>query len=163
MEELLLRDSVQPALTANKPAQAVHTEIGVPPSLMDKELERQLSEIPDKMAFKIGEVADMIDVKTYVLRYWETEFDAIRPKKSNSNQRMYTRRDVENVMLIKKLLYRDRFSIEGARKALKSLKGEVKEVKSWNSVSNKIERSTRELEDLIEMIELAKKSIGESL
>src|SRR5687768_14950005 len=85
----------------------------------DPELMAEISQIPDKMAFKIGEVAEISGVKTYVLRYWESEFEALRPKKSTQNQRMFTRADVEKVLLIKKLLYKDRFSIEGARKALK--------------------------------------------
>ena len=94
---------------------------------VDEALKKSLSEIPDKMAFKIGEVAELLDIKTYVLRYWETEFDALKPKKSNHNQRMYTRKDVETALFIKKLLYRDRFSIEGARKALRKVKTEVKQ------------------------------------
>lgn len=93
---------------------------------VDDMLKKALNEIPDKMAFKIGEVADILDIKTYVLRYWETEFEALKPKKSSHNQRMYTRKDVETALFIKKLLYRDRFSIEGARKALKKVKTEVK-------------------------------------
>lgn len=102
---------------------------------VDETLKKDLSEIPDKMAFKIGEVADLLDIKTYVLRYWETEFDALKPKKSNHNQRMYTRKDVETALFIKKLLYRDRFSIEGARKALRKVKTEVKtEVKKDKAI-----------------------------
>lgn len=93
---------------------------------VDEALKKELSQIPDKMAFKIGEVAEFLDIKTYVLRYWETEFDALKPKKSNHNQRMYSRKDVETALFIKKLLYRDRFSIEGARKALRKVKTEAK-------------------------------------
>lgn len=95
----------------------------------DEDLKKNLSQIPDKMAFKIGDVADLLDIKPYVLRYWETEFDALKPKKSNQNQRMYSRKDVETAFFIKKLLYRDRFSIEGARKALRKLKSEAKKEK----------------------------------
>lgn len=90
-------------------------------------LMQSLDEIPDKMAFKIGEAADMVGVKQYVLRYWESEFDMLRPRKSKNNQRVYSRRDVETAMMIKKLLYDDRFSIEGARSALRALKSTVKE------------------------------------
>jgi DNA-binding transcriptional MerR regulator len=93
---------------------------------VDEALKKELNNIPDKMAFKIGEVAELLDIKTYVLRYWETEFDALKPKKSSHNQRMYTRKDVETALFIKKLLYKDRFSIEGARKALRKVKTEVK-------------------------------------
>ena len=83
------------------------------------ELLGSLEAIPGKMAFKIGEAAAMVGVKQYVLRYWETEFDQLRPRKSKNGQRVYSRRDVETAMMIKKLLYEDRFSIEGARAALK--------------------------------------------
>ena len=60
---------------------------------VDPELQGELSQIPDKLAFKIGEVADLLGVKAYVLRYWETEFDILKPKKSKHGQRMYERRD----------------------------------------------------------------------
>ncbi|MBC87612.1 MAG: transcriptional regulator [Bdellovibrionaceae bacterium] len=90
--------------------------------LIDEELKLKIESIPDKMAFKIGEVAEMAGVKPYVLRYWEGEFDVLKPKKSRNNQRMFTRRDVEYVLVIKKLLYRDKYSIEGARGAIKKLK-----------------------------------------
>jgi DNA-binding transcriptional MerR regulator len=77
-------------------------------------------EIPDKLYFKIGEVAALLDVKTHVLRYWETEFSALRPVKSRANQRLYRRQDVETALLIKDMLYRQGFTIAGARKQLKS-------------------------------------------
>ncbi len=154
MEELILRDSVQSAIEgktseANEAPKAQS-------SVVDEKLRKELESIPDKMAFKIGEVADLLDVKTYVLRYWETEFDALNPRKSASNQRMYSRKDVETSFLIKKLLYRDRFSIEGARKALKSLKEEVKEQKEWDQVADRYGKAISELENLIETIDAAK-------
>ncbi len=77
-------------------------------------------ELPDKLFFKIGEVAKLADVKQHVLRYWESEFPSIRPQKSKSNQRLYRRRDVEAVLAVKHLLYDRKFTIEGARKHLKS-------------------------------------------
>jgi DNA-binding transcriptional MerR regulator len=101
----------------------------------DQQLVEDLNSIPDKMAFKIGEAAELLGVKQYVLRYWETEFEALRPKKSKNNQRVYTRRDVETAMLIKKLLYSDRFSIEGARAALRQLKTQVKDERNWHAVA----------------------------
>jgi DNA-binding transcriptional MerR regulator len=76
------------------------------------------SEIPNKLYFKIGEVARLTGVKPYVLRYWETEFNGLGPKKSGTNQRQYRRKDVELVLEIKRLLYEKRFTIEGARKHL---------------------------------------------
>ncbi|MCO5114657.1 MAG: MerR family transcriptional regulator [Bdellovibrionaceae bacterium] len=82
-------------------------------------LEKMFARIPDQMAFKIGDVAELADVKPYVLRYWEQEFDILKPKKATNNQRMYSRRDVENVLMVKKFLHIDKFSIPGARRAIK--------------------------------------------
>jgi len=76
------------------------------------------ADIPNKLYFKIGEVARLTGVKPYVLRYWETEFNGLGPKKSGTNQRQYRRKDVELVLEIKRLLYEKRFTIEGARKHL---------------------------------------------
>ena len=78
--------------------------------------------IPDKLFFRIGEVSDIVGVKPYVLRYWESEFDLIAPEKSNSRQRLYQRRDLELLQEIKRLLYGEGFTIAGARKRLKGLK-----------------------------------------
>lgn len=100
----------------------------------DSELMQAITAIPKQMAFKIGDVAEIVGVKQYVLRYWETEFDALKPRKSKNGQRVYTRRDVETAMMIKKLLYKDRFSIEGARTALRQLKGKVREDKQWGTL-----------------------------
>lgn len=91
------------------------------------QLQDKIENIPDKMAFKIGEAADYVGVKQYVLRYWESEFDILNPKKSKNGQRMYTKKDVETALLIKKLLHEDRFSIEGAQTALRKLRKQVKE------------------------------------
>ena len=75
-------------------------------------------DIPDKLYFRIGDVSRLAGVKAYVLRYWETEFPAIAPKKSGTGQRLYRRKDVELILEIKHLLYEKRFTIEGARKAI---------------------------------------------
>ena len=76
----------------------------------------QQPEIPDKLYFRIGDVSRLADVKPYVLRYWESEFPALAPKKSGTNQRLYRRKDVEMVLEIKNLLYEKRYTIEGAKK-----------------------------------------------
>jgi DNA-binding transcriptional MerR regulator len=82
--------------------------------------------MPDKLYFRIGEVSDIVGVKPYVLRYWESEFSDIHPTKSKSGQRLYKRRDVEMLLLIKQLLYEERFTINGARKRLKEIaRGEL--------------------------------------
>jgi DNA-binding transcriptional MerR regulator len=126
---------------------------------VDPELQAALSRIPDKLAFKIGEVADLLDVKAYVLRYWETEFDILKPKKSKHGQRMYERRDVENLMLIKKLLYRDRFSIEGARSALKKLKKDNVRVKQIKTITEHIDEAKDRVFDLIDDISLLRQIV----
>lgn len=76
--------------------------------------------IPDKLYFKIGEVAKIADVPTHVLRYWESEFSGIRPKRANSKQRLYRRQDVELIVAIKSLLHEQGYTIAGARKLLES-------------------------------------------
>lgn len=73
--------------------------------------------IPDKMFFRIGELADLVGVEPHVLRYWETEF-RIRPQRSPSGQRMYRRKDISKFLRIKTLLYKQGFTIAGARRAL---------------------------------------------
>lgn len=77
-------------------------------------------EIPDKLYFRIGEVAQLAGIKPYVLRFWETEFSFLGPKKSDTGHRLYRRKDVEIVLEIKRLLYQERFTIEGARKFLEA-------------------------------------------
>ena len=77
--------------------------------------------IPDKPFFKIGEAARLCAVKPYVLRYWETEFRSLKPQKTRSRQRLYRRRDVEQLLRIRNLLYDQRFTIEGARSRLREL------------------------------------------
>ena|SRR5690348_12065946 len=76
--------------------------------------------IPEKLYFRIGEVARLCRLPAYVLRFWETEFPQLKPVKSNTGQRMYRRKDVENVLRIKKLLYEQGFTIAGARQHLRS-------------------------------------------
>lgn len=75
--------------------------------------------IPDKLYFRIGEVAELCRLPAYVLRFWETEFPQLKPVKSSTGQRMYRKRDVESVVRIKKLLYDDGFTIAGARAQLR--------------------------------------------
>ncbi len=79
-----------------------------------------LIELPAKKYFKIGEVAALVGVEPHVLRYWQTQFRQVRPQKSRSGHRQYRRRDVENLLAIKELLHVQRFTIAGARQALKS-------------------------------------------
>ena len=76
--------------------------------------------IPDKLYFKIGEVGKLAQVPTHVLRYWETEFKGIRPKRASSKQRLYRRQDVELILRIKFLLHEQGYTIAGARKLIDS-------------------------------------------
>ena len=76
--------------------------------------------IPDKPYFKIGDVAKLCGLEPYVLRYWETEFRSLKPEKTKSGQRLYRKQHVELVLRIRTLLYDNRFTIEGARAALRS-------------------------------------------
>ncbi|MBW1830966.1 MAG: MerR family transcriptional regulator [Myxococcales bacterium] len=79
------------------------------------------TQLPDKLFFKIGEVADIVGVKPHALRYWETEFPALRPKKTRGAHRQYSRRDVELAMLIRQLLHDEGYTIPGARKRIRHL------------------------------------------
>src|SRR5580692_4982191 len=87
---------------------SAHENLPVPPAL----------EIPDKLYFRIGDVARLAGIKPYVLRFWETEFPTLGPRKSGTGHRLYRRKDVELVLEIKRLLYEKRYTIEGARKFL---------------------------------------------
>ncbi len=80
--------------------------------------------IPDKRYFRIGEVGKLLNVQPYVVRYWESEFKTVRPIRTRSDQRLYRRRDVEELLLIRKLLYEENFTIHGARKQLRKIRGE---------------------------------------
>jgi DNA-binding transcriptional MerR regulator len=77
------------------------------------------SEIPDKLYFRIGEVARLCEVPAYVLRFWESEFPQLKPNKGGTGQRLYRRRDVETALRIKTLLYDEGYTIPGARQAIK--------------------------------------------
>src|SRR5271169_4858611 len=76
--------------------------------------------IPDKLYFRIGEVATLCRLPAYVLRFWESEFPQLKPVKSSTGQRMYRKRDVESVLRIKQLLYEQGFTISGARQQLRA-------------------------------------------
>jgi len=76
-------------------------------------------QLPDRLYFKIGEVARLVGVKPYVLRYWETEFSVVRPGKTRSKHRLYRRKDVETLLEIRRLLYAERYTIEGAKRRLR--------------------------------------------
>lgn len=80
--------------------------------------ERAERSFPDKLFYKIGEVGKIAGVEPYVLRYWESEFPFLRPRKSKSGQRIYIKKDLETILQIKDMLYSERYTIEGVRKRL---------------------------------------------
>jgi DNA-binding transcriptional MerR regulator len=77
-------------------------------------------ELPDKLYFRVGEVGAIVGVPAYVLRFWETEFKRIKPKRTHSGQRLYRKKDVELILKIRHLLYDKKFTIQGAKQSLKS-------------------------------------------
>ncbi len=104
--------------------------------------------IPDnKKYFRIGEVSRIVGVEPYVLRYWESEFPQIRPRRADSNQRTYQRKDLEIIMEIKRLLYEERLTIEGAKKRLKESKRKHEPPKR-----HIIEEIKKELNDILSIL-----------
>jgi hypothetical protein len=91
-------------------------------------------EIPDRLYFRIGEVSKLLGVEPYVVRFWESEFPILAPKKSDSGQRLFRRKDVEILLEIKRLLYEKKFTIEGARKFLIENRTESRTKKSARPV-----------------------------
>ncbi len=77
---------------------------------------KTLLPIPDKLFYKIGEVGKLTGVEPYVLRYWETEFHFLRPRKNKAGQRVYVKKDLELILQLKRMLYQERYTIEGVRK-----------------------------------------------
>jgi len=76
--------------------------------------------IPNKLFFKIGEVSRLAGVEPYVLRYWETEFSFLKPRKNRAGQRVYLRKDVDKILQVRTLLYEEKYTIEGVRRRLNS-------------------------------------------
>lgn len=143
-------------------AEVLEGSLSLPAALCDELLLQEINTIPDKMGFKIGDVADLLGIKQYVLRYWESEFEILRPRKATNNQRMYSRKDVENAFLIRKLLHRDRFSIEGARNALRELKAHVKKEKDISKVFHRMDGYQERMEALAKEIRQLRMEIKNS-
>lgn len=108
--------------------------------------------IPDKHYFRIGEVADIAEVESYVLRFWETEFSKLRPAKSRSNQRLYSRKDVHLVLRIRDLLYEEGYTINGARRRLRDAVGGSKPEIPVQARAV-LQRVRKEVEDLLKLVE----------
>ncbi len=107
--------------------------------------------IPDKSYFRIGEVSKILNVEPYVVRYWETEFRTIKPVRTRTSQRLYRKKDVEELLTIRNLLYSQRFTIDGAKKQLHKTK-EDRETKNKNS--EEIERLIHIKEQLMQIKEI---------
>jgi DNA-binding transcriptional MerR regulator len=97
--------------------------------------------IPDRVFYRIKEVCDLTGLKPHVLRYWEQEFKDIKPQKSSRGQRLYKRKDLETIFTIKKLLYENRFTIDGAKKYMSSHKHLLDQIR----------------EDLLEVVRILRK------
>jgi len=109
--------------------------------------------IPQKLYYRIGEVADIAGVKPHVLRYWESEFGFLSPAKNEGNQRLYTQRDLEKVLAIRKLLYQDRFTIAGAKKRFREEWRKAHQEPPAEKKVSALRGIRRELEDLIQFLE----------
>jgi DNA-binding transcriptional MerR regulator len=113
--------------------------------MLEPAIEENRPEIPDKLYFRIGEVSRLAGIKPYVLRFWETEFSTLGPKKSGKGHRLYRRKDVELVLEIKRLLYEKRYTIEGARKFLDSRTREGSSRSSGGAASKAAARKQADL------------------
>jgi DNA-binding transcriptional MerR regulator len=114
----------------------------------DSEKDKESLQIPEgKRYFRIGEVSRMVGVEPYVLRYWESEFPQIRPVRADTNQRTYQRKELEMIIEIKRLLYEEKLTIQGARQRLKQ-KGQIR------SSPDKafIEELRTDLEDILKVL-----------
>ncbi len=108
--------------------------------------------IPQKLYYRIGEVADIAGVKPHVLRYWESEFGFLSPAKNEGNQRLYTQKDLEKVLAIKKLLYQDRFTIAGAKKRFREEWKKAREEPPAEERVTALAGIRRELQELIRLL-----------
>lgn len=124
--------------------------------MTDVALQAGSPEIPDKLYFKIGEVSELLGVEPYVLRYWETEFSVLSPKKSGTGHRLYRRKDVELLLRIKHLLYEKKFTIEGARQSLhaeaRAPKTKAASVQQQLFSDDPLPEIRRELADILELL-----------
>ncbi len=109
-------------MMTNKESGELNLEGLTSAALANLPADEKITTIPDRMYFRIGDVAEIAGVQPYVLRFWEKEFDFLAPIKNAAGQRLYRKGDVESVLLIKKLLYLERYSIEGAKKRIKELR-----------------------------------------
>jgi len=106
---------------------------------------------PDKLFYKIGEASRLTGIPAYILRYWETEFEVLQPQKSRSGQRLYRKKDLDTILQIKQLLYREGFTIAGAKGRFRA-QGEKQESSKEKTRSQEILRSLRIIREGLEEI-----------
>ena len=108
-----------------------------------------------KLYYSIGEVADMLEVKPYVLRYWETEFPQLKPTKNRAGNRSYRDSDIEILFTIKDLLYTQKYTIEGARQQLDKSpeEGSCEESADDKQVRQSLEKLKHELREILELLD----------
>lgn len=113
--------------------------------------------IPEKLFYKIGEVSRITEVEPYVLRYWESEFPFLKPRKSRSGQRLYVKKDIETIFEIKRLLYEERYTIEGVKKKfmephLRVVEIDEDSVSQSHSAQEKLEHIRSRLREIIQSL-----------
>jgi len=110
--------------------------------------------IPEKAYFRIGEVSKLLSVEPYVIRYWETEFKTVNPVRTKTAQRLYRKKDVQELLIIKNLLYAQRFTIDGAKKQLHKMRNNNDETSEKINEKQKLFliRIKRELQQIKEIV-----------
>ncbi len=121
----------------------------------EKKIKKEKKNIPEKLFYKIGEVSRITEVEPYVLRYWESEFPFLKPRKSRSGQRLYVKKDIETIFEIKRLLYEERYTIEGVKKKfmephLKVVEIEERSEDQAQSAQQRLEHVKRRLREIIQ-------------
>ncbi len=121
----------------------------------EKKIKKEKKNIPEKLFYKIGEVSRITEVEPYVLRYWESEFPFLKPRKSRSGQRLYVKKDIETIFEIKRLLYEERYTIEGVKKKfmephLKVVEIEERPEVQTQSAQQRLEHVKRRLREIIQ-------------
>ena len=111
-----------------------------------------MTKIPDRLYFKIGAVSKIADIKPYILRYWESEFDMIRPQKTRSNQRVYRRKDVELILEIKRLIYKEKFTLGGAKKQIRAVQREKGSQLAMNFPEKQYKKTLKQIRDELSSI-----------
>lgn len=99
---------------------------------------------PSKLFYRIGEVSRISGLEPYVLRYWETEFAHLRPEKRKSGQRLYTKKDLDNILQVKQLLYQNGYTISGAKKKLRGRSGQ--------DTDDILESARKEIREILELL-----------